>query len=183
MGGSVAVLVLVAVLCAGAAGVFLWVSAREQARRDSHRILQALQSSDALLSTELEPLLMEGQALLAQASTAKGATATLLSAVSEYRARVAAAQLHLRSEADADSKLLAQAGVDLHEAFEALTRASTAVQDFYAMASRSGEGQASEMLHASARCASARISELGQHVHQLQSSIHQKEAVLGRLAA
>jgi hypothetical protein len=183
MGGSVTGLVLVAVLCAGAAAVFLWVSAREQARRDSHLILKALQSSHALLSAELEPLLSDGQVLLDQASITKGAAATLLNAVSEYRARVAVAQLHLRNEADADSKWLAEAGIDLHEAMEALTRASTAVQDFYAMASRSGEGQVSEMLHASARCASARISELGQQVHQLQSSIHQKEAALGRLAA
>jgi len=183
MNGSVIGLVLVAILCAGAAAVFLWMSAREQARRDSHLILRALQSSHALLSAELEPLLSEGQALLNRASITKGAAATLLNAVSEYRARVSVAQLHLRSEADADSKLLAEAGIDLHEALEALTRASTAVQDFYALASRSGEGQASEMLHASARCASARISEFGQQVHRLQSSIHQKEAALGRLAA
>lgn len=174
---------LAAVFCAGVAALLLWISAREEARRESRRILQALQESEALLKLELEPLVEQGQALLVKAATTNAAAMTLLEAVSEYRARVAAAQLRVRSASDAQLKLLAQAGIDMGEALEALGRANIAVQDLYALASRGGEGQASELLHASARCASARISELGQQVHQIRSDIHAKEAALGRLAA
>lgn len=170
-------------ICAMAAAILLWVSARGQARRDSRRILEALQTSDALLTKEVEPLVEEGQALLARASTTAEAGATLLEAVSQYRARVVAAQSRLRTESDARLKLLTDAGVDMHEALEALGRANLAVQDLYALASRARDNKASELLHASARCASARISELGQHVHHVQDTIHRKEAVLERLAA
>ena len=182
MTASIVTLVAGAALCAVVAALFLWASARDQARRDSRRILEALHSSDALLSREVEPLVEDGQALLAQASTSR-AVRPLLDAVSAYRARVAAAQTRFPAEMGAQVKLLMDAGVDLREAIDALGRANTAVQDLYAMASRSGEGAASELLHASARCASARIAELGQQVRQIQTSIHQKEAALERLAA
>lgn len=174
---------VIALICAAVAAVLLWVSARGQARRESRRILQALQSSDALLTEEVEPLIAQGQALLAKASTTSEAAMTLLGAVSEYRARVVAAHSRLRSESAAKLNLLADAGVDMRDALEALGRANLAVQDLYALASRAGESRASELLHASARCASARISELGQQVHQIQNAIHVKEAALERLAA
>ena len=179
---SIVVLMAGAALCALLAALFLWASARDQARRESRRILEALHSSDTLLSQEVEPLLEDGQALFAQASTSR-AVQPLLGAVSAYRARVAAAQTRLPAGTGAEVKLLMDAGIDLREAIEALGRASTAVQDLYALASRTGDGEASELLHASARCACARIAELGQHVHQIQASIHRKEAALGRLAA
>lgn len=175
-------IVIVTLVIAIVAVVFLWTSARQQARRESRRILEALQSSDALLSREVEPLLEDGQALLAQASTSRAMT-PLLDAVAAYRARVAAAQSRLPTEMEAQVTLLRDAGIDMREAIDALGRASTAVQDLYALASRTGEGAPSELLHASARCASARIAELGQQVHQIQDSIHQKEAALERLAA
>ena len=175
-------IVVVALFCAAAAAFLLWLSARNQARRESRRILKALQTSDALLAEEVEPLVEQGQLLLAQASTASAAAA-LLAAVSEYRARVVAAHSRLRSESEAQLKVLAEAGIDMGEAIDALGRANLAVQDLYALASRAGEGRATELLHASARSASARISELGQHVHQIQNPIHVKEAALERLTA
>jgi hypothetical protein len=175
--------VALAILCALGAAALLWLSARGQARRDSRRILDVLHRSDALLSAEVEPLVAQGQVLLAQASTTHQAGLKLLEAVSSFRARVSAAQSRLQAESDARLQALADAGIDMRETLEALTRANVAVQDLYALASRAADGQASELLHASARCASARISELGQHVHHIQDAIHRKEAALERLAA
>jgi len=182
MAHSFAILVIAACIFASAAAIALWVSARGQARRESRQILKALQSSDALLSEEIEPLLDQGQAMLAHASTARTGTG-LLDAVSAFRARVATARMRVLSLTQAERALLTEAGVDLRVALDALGRASTAVQDLYALVSHVRDGEATELLHASARCASARVSELGQEVHRVQSSIHRKEAALERLAA